>query len=294
MKMCKTAKRSTSFRPLVEGLENRQFLSASPAAYLAPLAAKAPPPVVQLSGSPKKILAGSKPSTELVTIHNYGTVAETINITITLTPSVDGVTSAGSYTTPSVSETLTINKHGAAKVKVPFVVPITLAAGKYRTLGSVDFGSGNVITAVAPGSYTLTLPPLPTTTPTLVGDWVGLITATSSQSTGFFGTGTTTSIHQASFIWQATSQNLTSLTGLFAVGDQNAKINGVANGLSMQGYELNNGVIHYTLTSDDINYTIDGKLSKNNTVITGKFKGTLVNNIFKSLGGSFRLVQQTL
>jgi hypothetical protein len=260
-------------------------------AHLAPAVAVTPQLVTLHAATPGKILAGGKAGTEVVTVHNYGTIAETETVTITLAPSLDGVNPAGSYSTPGVTETVTIKKHGSASIKVPFVPPITLIAGKYHTLATVSFNQSTT-TLTAPGTYTLTLPPLPTTAPTLIGRWVGLIIATSSESTGFFGGGTSTTVHEASMIWETTAQNLTSLTGLFAVGDQNASLNGDSNNLSMQGYELTNGVIHFTLTSDNINYKMDGKVTNNGTKITGLFKGTLVNNIFKNLGGKFTLNMQ--
>jgi hypothetical protein len=260
---------SSSRLPLIEGLESRQLLSAAP-------------PLVSLSPvSPGKILAGSKPGTEVVTIRNLTAATETVPVTVTVAPSLDGSTADGTYTA-TVTETLTIKKHGSAKVKVPFVPPITLTAGKYYTLVTANVG-GTAFSGVAPKTYTLTLPPLPTTTPSLIGHYVGLITATSSQSTGFFGGGTSTTVHQLSFIWETNAQTLTSLSGLFAVGDQQ-----VDDG-TMQGYELTNGVLHYTLASPDINYTMDAKVSANGQTITGKFKGVLVNNLFKTIGGSFKL-----
>jgi hypothetical protein len=273
---------------MIEGLESRQLLSAT-VAHLAPLAAKvkAPPPLVQLSAvGPKKILAGSKPGTETVTVHNYTTAAVTEEVIITIAPSLDGVTAAGSFGIAPVDETVTIKKKGTLKIKVPFVPPITLEAGKYFTLATVSVG-GTVVNATAPGTYTLTLPPMPTTTPSLIGHYQGLITAIKSQSTGFFGGGTSTTIHQLSIIWETTGQDLTSLTGLFAVGDQNSDNN------TMEGYELTNGVIHYTLASTDINYTLDGKVSANGATITGKIKAVLVNNLFKTIGGTFKMTLQT-
>jgi len=272
------AKRSSSKSalpkvPLIEGLEDRRLMSAVV-------------PLVQLSAvSPGKILAGNKPVTEVVTIHNLTAVAETIPVTITTAPSLDGVNADGT-STATVTETLTIKKHGIAKVKVPFVPPVTLTAGKYHTLVSADV-NGTAFSGVAPKTYTLTLPPLPTTTPSLIGHYVGLITATSSQSTGFFGGGTSTTVHELSLIWETNAQTLTTLGGLIAVGDQQ-----VDDG-TMTGYELTNGVIHYTFASADINYTLDGKVSANGQTIKGLFKGVLVNNLFKTIGGSFKMTLST-
>ena len=267
------AMRSSSRAPMIEGLESRQLLSAVP-------------PLVQLSPvSPGKILAGNKPGTEVVTIHNLTAVAETIPVIVTVAPSLDGVNADGTYTA-TVSETLTIKKHGVAKVKVAFVPPITLTPGKYYTLVTANVG-GTPFSGVAPKTYTLTLPPLPTTTPSLIGHYVGLVTAINSQSTGFFGGGTSTTVHQISLIWETNAQTLTSLSGLFAIGDQQ-----VDDG-TQEGYELTNGVIHYTLASPDINYTLDAKVSANGQTITGKLKATLVDNIFKTIGGTFKLKVST-
>jgi hypothetical protein len=277
-------KKQSSNRPaMIEPLEGRQLLSAAPVLHTA--AAKLPPLVSLSPATPGKILAGNKPGYETVTVRNLTTAIETESVTITLAPSLDGVNPAGTYSTPSVTQTVTIKKKGSIKIRVPFIPPITLAAGKYKTLATVDVG-GTIVNATAPGAYTLTLPPLPTTTPSLIGRFTGLVTATSSQSTGFFGGGTSTTIHQVSIIWQTTAQDLTSLTGIFAVGDQQTA--GV-----MTGYELNNGKVHYTLTSPLITYTMDGTIVNKGGVlkINGLFKGTLVNNIFKTIGGVLHMVE---
>jgi hypothetical protein len=261
--------------PLIEGLENRQLMSA------------AVHPLVTLSpASPGKILAGGKLGYDTVTVHNYTTAAVTESVTILLQPSLNGVTAAGSYSTPSVTDTLTIKKNGKASVKVPFLPPITLTAGKYHTLATVDV-AGSSQTLTAPGTYTLTIPPQPTTTPSLIGKYSGLIVATSSTRTGLFGGGTSTSTKAVTFIWQTNAQDDSSLSGTFAVGEQQEVG-------TMEGYELTNGVVHYTFASALINYTMDGKVSANGTVITGKWKGTLVNNLFSSLGGNFKITEQTV
>ena len=260
---------SRSGASVFEMLEDRRLLSASP---------------VQLKAvSPGKILAGNT-GTEAVVVHNLTADPLTESVTVSLAPSLDGTTAAGAYSTPAVTETLTLAKHGSATVKVPFIPPTTLAAGKYHTLATVVLGT-DTITATAPGVYTLTLPPAPTITPTLVGHYTGLIKSTTSTSTGLFGTGTNTRVKVASFIWQTTSQTLTGLTGLFAVGSQQTTG-------TMTGSELNTGAIDYTLASADINYTIKGKVTANGQIITGTFKGTLVDNIFSTLNGSFKLTLQ--
>ncbi len=234
--------------------------------------------------TPGKVLAGNT-AYETVTVHNPTAATLTEGVTVTLAPSLDGVTAAGAYDPmPANTEMVTIKKHGAAKVKVAFVPPDTLAAGKYHTLVTVTAGA-DTVSGVAPGTFKLTLPPAPTTTPSLVGHYVGLIKSTTSTSTGLFGTGTNTRVKEASFIWQTTGQTLTTLTGLFAVGD------GQTTG-TMTGSEVTTGTFTYTLASADINYTIKGKFSPDGTTLTGTFKGTLVNNIFSTLNGTFKLVRQ--
>jgi hypothetical protein len=261
--------RSSHSRSMIESLEDRRLLSAAP---------------VQLkAATPAKILAGNT-GTDVVTIRNLTAASETEAVTITLAPSLDGTTAAGAYSSPSVSETLTLKAHGSASVKVPFVPPTTLAAGKYHTLATVEVGT-NTFTATAPGAYTLTLPPGPTTTPSLIGHYSGLITATSGSSGGIFGGGTHTT-HEATFIWQTTAQTDSSLTGLFAVGSQQTTG-------TMTGSENTSGVISYTLASADINYTILGKVTSNGSEITGTFKGSLVNNIFAKLNGHFKILLQS-
>jgi hypothetical protein len=254
---------------MIETLEDRQLLSAAP---------------VQLKPvTPAKILAGNTGS-DVVTIRNLTAASETEAVTITLAPSLNGTTAAGAYSSPSVTETLTLKAHGSASVKVPFIPPTTLVAGKYHTLATVDFG-GNTITATAPGTYTLTLPPGPTTTPSLIGHYSGLITATSSSGGGIFGGGSHTT-HEATFIWQTTAQTESSLTGLFAVGS------GQTTG-TMTGSETTTGTFSYALASANINYTIAGKVLDGGSELTGAFKGTLVNNIFARLNGHFKLLLQS-
>jgi hypothetical protein len=264
------AARVTQSGSMIETLESRELFSV------------AVKPLVTLKAvSPSKILAGNKPATEVVTVHNYTTAAVTESVTVSLAPSLDGVTDAGSFGLTPVTETLTIKKRGSANIKVTFVPPTTLAAGKYHTIATVDV-AGDIVTATAPGTYTLTLPPEPTTTPSLVGDFAGLIESYNSQSTGFFGGGTSTTIHELTFIWETTSQTATTLSGLFSVGDQSVAA-------TMTGSELTNGTYSYQLTSPDITYSISGKIADNGTIITGRFNGTLVNNLFKKLVGGFKL-----
>ena len=61
----------------------------------------------------------------------------------------------------------------------------------------------------------------------------------------------------------------------------------------MVGSENTNGTVDYTLTSDNINYTLVGKVNSNGSVITGTIHGTLVNNLFKRIDGHFKLTLQT-
>jgi hypothetical protein len=275
------AGRSSCGSLMIERLEERRLLSASSAVQILPLASS---PLAQFKPvAPAKIMAGST-GTEQVTIRNPSAASETEEVTITLAPSLNGKTASGSYSSPAVSESLTIKAHGSAAVKVPFVPTATLPSGKYHTLVSVVLGT-NTITGTAPGTYTLIVPPAPTTTPSLIGRYFGLITATSSSGGGIFGGGSHT-VHQATFIWQTTGQTLSSLTGLFAVGS------GQTNA-TMTGSEVTTGAIQYTLTSANINYTIAGKVTPDGSTITGTFKGTLVNNIFKKLNGRFKITLQT-
>ena len=250
---------SSRRRPsLIEPLEDRLFLSASPVTFK---------PV-----TPAKITAGNT-GTEQVTIHNPTAASETESVAITLAPSLNGSTAAGSYSSPGVSEMLTIKAHGSAAVKVPFVPTSPLVGGKYHTLVSVQLGS-NTYTGAAPGTYTLIIPPNPTTTPSLIGRFSGLITANPSSNL----------THQATFIWQTTGQTLTSLTGTFSVGSQQETG-------TMTGSELTTGAISYHFSSSLINYTITGTVSTDGSTITGKFKGTLVSNIFKNLSGRFKITE---
>ncbi len=229
---------------MVEGLEDRRMMSAS---------------VVQLSAvKPGKVLAGTT-AYETVTVHNFTADAVTEDVAVTLVPSLDGSTAAGAYPTPTTTESVTIKKHGTARLKVPFVPQATMVAGKYHTLATVTVGADAAVavaavTAEAPGTYTLTLPPGPTTNPSLVGHYSGLIYSSTSTSTGLFGTGTNTRVKEATFIWETTAQDLSTLTGLFAVGSGQTTA-------TMTGEELTTGVVTYTLTSDDINYTLKGKVS---------------------------------
>ncbi len=259
---------------MIEALESRRLLSVSPVTHLAPSALAAA--ITLKPATPAKILAG-RTGFETVTIRNSSAASETQDISITLAPSLDGTTAAGSYSTPGVTETLTIKAHGSATVKVPFIPPATLAAGRYRTLAYVQVGFSTTL-ATAPGAYTLVLPPGSTTTPSLIGHYAGLILATSSTG-GAHGT------HSAGFGWETTDQTDSTLTGLFAVGS------GQAAGV-MTGAELTTGVIQFTFTSDDITYTIKGKVTPDGSRISGTFKGVLLNNIFKKLNGNFRLSRQ--
>ena len=182
-------------------------------------------------------------------------------------------------------QTVTLKPHGKATIKVPFVPSTTNVAGKYHTLVSVVLG-GNTYSGTAPGTYTLTVPPGPSITPSLIGHYSGLITATSRGS-NIFGGGGSTHVKQATFIWFTNAQDLTSLSGIFAVGSQQE------NGVTMTGGETTTGTFTYTLTSDLINYTITGKVTPDGSTLKGKFVGTLVNNIFAKLNGNFKIVRQT-
>src|SRR6185312_14304661 len=187
---------------MIESLESRRLLSASAL------------PFSLAAASPKKILAGAT-GNEQVTIKNLSTTAATETVTITLAPSLDGTTAAGAYSSPAVTQSVTLKPHGTAKIKVPFIPPTTLVAGKYHTLATVQIDS-DTFNATAPGTYTLTLPPGPSITPSLIGHYSGLITATSSSGGGIFGGGSHT-VKQATFIWFTTAQDLNGLTGQFNV-----------------------------------------------------------------------------
>jgi hypothetical protein len=257
------AAHSASGSSIIETLESRRLMSASP--------------IHVSTVTPGKILAPNTGHVK-VTIQNTTAVAETETATITLAPSLNGHTASGAYTSAPVTETLTIKAHGSATVTVPFTPPVTLAQGKYHTLATVNLG-GTVYTATAPGTYTLTIPPIATTTPSLIGHYTGQ--ARGAEGTGSGGTVT----HAFGFIWQTTSQTTTGLTGTFTIGDQS--FTG-----TMTGSEFNTGAVDFTLTSPDINYTIKGTVSADGSTITGKITGLLVNNLFKHVFGHFQLSRQ--
>lgn len=259
----KSAKPAASNPVAFEGLENRRLMSAALATFS---------PV-----TPHKILAGSTTGVEVVTIHNPTTAPVTETVSITLTPSLDGVTAAGSYGQAPTTETLTINKHGSARVDVPFVAPITLTGGKYHTLVTVAFPT-TTVTGKAPGVFTLNIPPMATTTPSLLGSYQGLIKGSAQ-------TGDNSSItHEATIFWDITAQTINSFTGTFSVGDQTTTG-------TMTGTEYNTGSVSFTLTSADINYTLVGTVSSNGLLISGLFKSVLVNNIFPKLNGHVKLTR---
>jgi hypothetical protein len=251
-----------SSRPtaLIEGLESRQFLSASPI-HLSPI-------------TPHKILA---PNTgyETVTIHNLTAEPVTEPVTITLTPSLDGVTAAGAYTSDPYSNTITLKKHGSEAIKVAFTPPITLVEGKYHTLVSVDL-NGTTIDATAPGTYTLTIPPAPTETPSLIGRYTGLTHGSTQLGSGGIIT------HEYGFIWTITGQTINSLTGTFTIGDQT--ISG-----TMTGEETTTGTFTWTLASSLANYTVTGTVNSEGTQLKGIIHGTLVDNLFNRVDGHFTL-----
>ena len=179
----------------------------------------------------------------------------------------------------SVAETLTIKKHGGEGQGSVWWPPTTLSIGSYFTLATVVVGT-DTVNATAPGTYKLTLPPAPTTTPSLIGHYFGLVHGSTTLGNG----GTIN--HVATIIWQTTAQDLTSLTGTFSVGA------GQTAG-TMIGSENTTGAIQYALTSDTINYTFKGKVSPDGSTITGVIHGTLVNNIFKRIDGHVKLTLQT-
>ena len=261
--------RSMCAPAVIEGLENRQLLSASP--------------IILKAVTPKKITAGGS-GTEVVTIHNLTAVSVSEPLVITLAPSLDGATAAGAYASSGVNETISLKKHGSLTIKVPFTTSDSLAGGVYHTLDTVTL-AGATTTTTAPGTYTYIAP---TTTPSLVGEFSGLIIAykSTSTSTGVFGTGTNTQVSEKdlTFRWTTTSQTDDSLTGLFAVGEQQETG-------TMTGTELTNGMINYTFSSALINYTVSGTVTNTakGEIISGLFKGTLVNNLFSTLNGHFKI-----
>jgi len=257
------AAHSANGSTMIEALESRRLLSGS-LIHLSPV-------------TPGKILAPNTGDVK-VTIKNATAAAETEAVTITLAPSLNGTTASGAYSSAPVAETLTIKAHGSTTVEVPFTPPITLAQGKYHTLATVNLG-GTVYTATAPGTYTLTVPPVATTTPSLIGDYTGQ--ARGAEGAGNGGTVT----HAFGFIWQTTSQTLTGLTGTFTIGD-------VSFTGTMTGGEYATGAVDYTLASPEINYTVKGTVSADGSTITGKITGLLVNNLFKHVFGHFQLSRQ--
>jgi hypothetical protein len=249
---------------IVESLEDRRMLSAAPF-QLKPVA-------------PTKILAGNT-GTESVVIHNLTTAAVTEEVDITLAPSLNGSTAAGAYSTPGISETITLKAHGSATIKVPFVPPTTLTSGKYHTLATVTLGDAAPTTLVAPGTYTLTVPPAVTTTPSLVGIYKGLIKQT-------IGGGGKSYVHEAGFIWNNTAQTPGSLTGTYTVGT--ATDTG-----TMTGSENTTGAVTFTFTASDMTYTVVGKVSADGSSIIGTIKGTFVNNLWARLNGKFTLALES-
>jgi hypothetical protein len=250
-----------SFRsPMIEGLERRELLSASPV-LLKPV-------------TPNKITAGNT-GTEIVTIKNPTKASVTESVTVTLAPSLNGKTAAGVYSSPSVTESLTINANKSATISVPFVPPNTLVSGKYHTLATVQIGA-STFHAAAPGLYTLTVPPTPTTTPSLIGHYAGLARASGGISNGGHIT------KDFGVIWETTAQTDTTLSGTFVVGVQ--QVTG-----TMTGSEFVNGTFSYTLASADINYIVTGKVLNNGAKLTGTIHGTFVNNLFKKVNGSFTM-----
>jgi hypothetical protein len=245
---------------MMEGLENRCLLSASPV-LLKPV-------------TPTKITAGNT-GTEVVTIKNPTTASVTETVTITLAPSLNGKTAAGTYSSPSVTESLTIGVKGSATVSVPFVPPDTLVSGKYHTLATVQIDA-NTFHATAPGLYTLTVPPVPTTTPALIGHYAGLARASGGISNGGHIT------KDFGVIWETTAQTDTTLSGTFVIGIQ--QVTG-----TMTGSEFLNGTFSYALVSPDINYTVTGKVLNNGAKLSGTIHGTFINNLFKKVNGSFTI-----
>ena len=256
-------------RPMFESLEDRRLMSAAPLTLARP--------------TPAKILAGST-GYQTVTVRNLSATPVTETVAVHLAPSLDGTTPVGAYASPDVTQSVTLKPHASAKLKVAFVPPGTLAAGAYHTLATVTV-DGAATTLAAPGTYTLKLPPGPTVTPGLVGHYSGLIYSSETTHSGTFNGGKNTRVKEASFIWQTTDQTLTALTGLFAVGSGQETA-------TMTGGEDTTGAVTYTLTTPTINYTLKGKVTPDGSVIKGTFRGTLVNNIFANLNGTFKLTRQ--
>lgn len=257
---------------LFEGLESRRMLSASPATT--PSASV--PQVHLMPAASAKLLSG-KTSSQTVVIRNPNAETETQKVTITLAPSLDGTTACESYSTPTVTKTLTIKGHRSAHVKVPFIAPATMAAGKYCTLATVQLGA-STMTIAAPSFYTLRLAPAVTTTPNLVGYYSGIITGTNYTRGNLM-------MDQATFSWDTTQQTTTCLNGVFSVGT------GQTAG-TMNGSELNTGKFRFTLMSDDIKYVVRGRVMNNGEMIKGSFRGKLAHNVFPWANGSFRIIRQ--
>lgn len=258
---------------MIEGLESRQLLSASLVTHPAPSTSA---PLVHLMPASAKILAG-KTSFQTVVIRNPGSEHVTQAVAITLAPSVDGLSACESYSTPGVTKTLTIKGHGSARVKVPFIVPATLGAGKYCTLATVRLGA-STITVAAPSSYTLRVSPALTTTPNLVGYYTGVIKGTSYSHGNLM-------LDEATFSWDTTQQTTSCLNGYFAVGT-----GGTAG--TMNGSELTSGKIRFTFKSAYMNYVVSGRVMHDGGMIKGSFRGKFAENVFPWVNGSFKIVRQ--
>jgi hypothetical protein len=259
---------------MIEGLENRTMMSISPAATTLPATfGKVTPATIQ----PFK--SGVQP----VTLHNPGASSLSETVTVTLKPSLDGTTSAGSYSNAPFTQAVTLKPHGSQTVKVPFTPPTSgLSSGKYRNLINVVFVNGPVSNenGVSSGTFTYKAPPGPTVSPSLVGKYTGKINV--SATTG--GGGTLT--HILGVIWDISSQTLTDLTGTVTVGD-------VTESGTFTGFETTTGTFNFSFASVDGKITFtwsNGKVIRGGAELTAKSVGTLSpDNLFPHMNGTLKL-----
>jgi hypothetical protein len=260
---------------MIEGLEGRTMLSISPAAAVLPATfGKVTPATIQ----------PFKTGTQPVTLHNTGKTLLSETVTIGLTPSLDGKTAAGAYTSPTFSEPVNIKPHGSVTVRVPFTPPSTgLSSGKYRNLIDVTFVNGPVAseTGVSPGTFTYKAPPGPTVTPSLIGEYTGKINVTATTGGG----GSLT--HILGVIWDITSQTLSNVTGTITIGLPPAESG------TFTGFETTTGTFNFTFASADGKMTFtwsSGKVLKNGAELTAKSVGTLSPaNLFPHMNGTLKL-----
>ena len=276
---------------VIETLEDRRLLSGYPLVAIPtelPSADRARPLVVSSGFSaklshpaPGKILAGNGGATVL-TIKNFGADALSGSLGVTLAASSDGATSAGTLVVGSVPTTLTVRPHGTARVLVPFTVPSNLAAGHYSVLGTVTF-DGTTSSVTAPGKLNVTVPPGPVTSPSLIGDYNGLIHESHTDG-GFFGGGTTT--HLENYTVRITGQTLNSLTASVDVGGT-ALIPG-----TYTGSETSAGKFDYTFTAPGgYSLHMKGKVRANGSILTGTVTGTFPGALFSNINGNFKLAR---